>query len=150
MALLSVGRSKSAGARPIPSPLLLLWLQSQKCLALSCLCFLLTRQGPGKQCQNQLCLQLLAHTAAKKPMCSVFPNLYLSSRSRDWQPRPPFSACLLSPDLLPRVPTLSLPPAIGWAWPAFSPLCILRAALPLAPLPLSPMMTWFWIQSVSC
>lgn len=62
---------------PLPLP----WPQSQKCTALGRLGFLLTRWEPGKQCQNQLCLQVLAETMPRK-LSPAFPNLYLSFRSR--------------------------------------------------------------------
>lgn len=71
----------SAGASWLGLPRLPLpWLQSQKCMALRRLGFLLTRWEPEKQCQNQLCLQILAETTPRK-LCPVLPNLYLSFRS---------------------------------------------------------------------
>lgn len=91
-----------SGARRWACPLSLSWPQSQKCMALGHLCFLLTRWEPGKQCQNQLCLQILAETTAHN-LCPVFPNLYLSFRSRGWSraadASPPSS--LADPRLLP-------------------------------------------------
>lgn len=78
-ALLSAGGSRWLG---LPR-LLLSWLPSQKCTALGHLCFLLTRREPGKQCEKQLCLRILAETAARN-LCPVLPHLFFSFRSRDW------------------------------------------------------------------
>ena len=83
------GGALLAGAGDAPATRLSLpglqlsWLSSQMSMALGHLCFLLTRRGPGKQCHNQLCLQILAQTMANK-LCPVFSNLDSSCRSRDW------------------------------------------------------------------